>query len=115
MYKKKQYRIKSIAKELQKEISFILLFKIRDPRLKGKEIIISDVQLSYDFSFAKVFIFCNFSKKKSILILLNNSVNFIKKIIKKKITLKKIPQIIFYYDNSMNIGDKINQLLKKVI
>lgn len=115
MYKKKNYRIKSIAKELQKEISFILLFKIRDPRLKEKKIIISDVQLSYDFSFAKVFIFCDLHNKKNVLILLNNSVNFIKKILKKKIKFKKIPHISFCYDNSINIGNKINKLLKKVI
>lgn len=113
--KKDQHRINRISKELHKEVANIICFKMQDPRLNVHNVTVSGVNLSKDLSNAKIFIsylidFDNLAIK-NILFILNNSVGFIKNILKKKIKLRIIPNIIFFYDDSMIVGSKISQLL----
>lgn len=108
------HRIQKISKELYKEISNIVFFKMKDPRLHVN-INISGIMLSKDFSYARVFVSYLNEKDnlaiKNNLFILNNSVGFVKRNLRKKIKMRIIPQIIFVYDNSIVTGIKISKLL----
>ncbi|CAL4324040.1 30S ribosome-binding factor [Buchnera aphidicola (Protaphis terricola)] len=111
-------RSSRIARELKKNIAIIIQYFLKDPRFKII-ITVSDVILSKDLSYAQVFISFleikhNLSIKK-LLILLNKSSGYIRKLLCKKMKLRIIPNIVFYYDDSFNKGNKISLLLNKII
>ncbi|WP_110503520.1 30S ribosome-binding factor RbfA [Candidatus Karelsulcia muelleri] len=77
-------------------------------------IIITQVILNYDFSFAKIFI--SFFPKKnqySLIKKINKKSKFYKKILFKNLRFhfKKMPNISFYIDDSLEYIDKINKAL----
>ncbi|WP_110483100.1 ribosome-binding factor A [Candidatus Karelsulcia muelleri] len=77
-------------------------------------IIITQVILNYDFSFAKIFI--SFFPKKnqySLIQKINKKSKFYKKILFKNLRFhfKKMPNISFYIDDSLEYIDKINKAL----
>lgn len=77
-------------------------------------IIITQVILNSDFSFAKIFI--SFFPKKnqySLIKKINNKSKFYKKILFKNLRFhfKKMPNIYFYIDDSLEYIDKINKAL----
>ncbi|QCI27245.1 30S ribosome-binding factor RbfA [Buchnera aphidicola] len=113
-----------ISEELKKEISYILKNKLRDPRIHSF-ITVSEVKVSKDLSYAKIFINdmedIKFLKKnilknnvKNIISILQNASGYIRRILCKKIILRKIPILFFYSDNSLIKGIKISNLIKNI-
>lgn len=110
---KRNHRLQRISSQLHKEIAKILIFNINDPRLNNN-VTISGLNLSKDFCYAKVFV--TYIKKDKIsiknnLFILNNSISYITKILRKKIKLRIMPKINFFYDDSIDIGNKISKLI----
>ncbi|QIE02078.1 30S ribosome-binding factor RbfA [Buchnera aphidicola] len=107
-----------IAQELKKNISQIIQFSLKDPRIVTM-ITVSQVKISKDLSHAQVFLsffdINQLSNVKKTLIILNKSISYIRKILCKKMKLRIIPNIIFYYDDTLIKGDKISFLLKTII
>lgn len=107
-----------IAQELQKNISHIIQVSLKDPRIITM-ITVSSVKVSKDLSHAQVFLSLFDTNKsinvKKILIILNKSVGYIRKLLCQKMRLRIIPDIIFYYDDTLLKGNKISLLLKNVI
>lgn len=119
---KKVERTKKISKELRKKISLIFNRNIEDPRIKL--ITISKVIISKDLSYAKIFItFLNkFNKKNNKEIIesyinnLNGKMNhYIRFLLSKKIYLRFVPFLTFFYDYSLTESMKISNLIKKTI
>ncbi len=111
----KKIKYNKINKEIQKQITKIIILKFKY-LIKKKDIInINYIYLSKDFSYINIYI--NFIKEKKIKII-NNYINefkknyiYIIKELKKKIYIKHIPKINFKYDTFLN---KINNLYKKI-
>lgn len=113
-------RKKKIVKALKKEISNIFQLYIKDPRIKF--ITISNIQISKDFMYAKIFVtFLNiFSIKnkqniiKNSIKILNGKMNqYIRIILKKKTRLRSIPFLTFFYDQTLIESMKIFNLIQK--
>lgn len=117
-------RKNKISQEIKKKISIIFQKKIKDPRIKF--ITISKIDISKDFSHAKVFVtFLGFFNKKNkekniknyIKILNGKMSQYIRLILKKTIYLKFIPLLTFYYDQSyakkINLVDLIHNKNQK--
>ncbi|CAL4322069.1 30S ribosome-binding factor [Buchnera aphidicola (Chaetosiphella stipae setosa)] len=108
------HRSNRISEEIKKEISLIIQKFIDDPRI-NRFSTISDVILSKDYSYAKVFISYP-EKKKFIKIFslrfLNNASGYIRFLLSKKLNLRIIPKIKFFYDFSFINGKKISNLLR---
>ncbi|QCI17193.1 30S ribosome-binding factor RbfA [Buchnera aphidicola (Aphis helianthi)] len=111
-------RSSRIAQELQKHIAIIIQYFLKDPRFKTI-ITVSEVVVSKDLSYAQVFV--SFLEKnhnlsiKKLLNLLNKASGYIRKLLCKKLKLRIIPNIVFYYDDSFSKGNKISLLLNKLI
>lgn len=109
-------RNERVRKALMKEIADILQKEIRDTRISGI-ISIMDVEVSHDNSFAKVY-YSVFggdeeAKEKTIeAIKLNTSK--IRYEVGKRIRLRLTPELRFIYDDSMDRGAKVNELLEKI-
>ncbi|QFQ32546.1 30S ribosome-binding factor RbfA [Buchnera aphidicola (Aphis fabae)] len=110
-------RSSKIAQELQKNIAIIIQCLLKDPRFRII-ITISEVIVSKDLSYAQVFIsFLEINNNVSIeklLTLLNKASGYIRKLLCKKLKLRIIPNIVFYYDDSFIKGNRISLLLNKL-
>ncbi|HXK00636.1 MAG TPA: 30S ribosome-binding factor RbfA [Buchnera sp. (in: enterobacteria)] len=107
-----------VSQELKKELSLIIQYSLRDPRLNTM-ITVSEVLLSPDLSYAKIFITLlnnqdTFFIKETIKIL-KNATGFIRTLLSKKIKLRIIPKLFFIYDNSFIEGIRISNIISHVI
>jgi len=104
-------RADRVADTLKKEIAKLFLFEINDSRLAS--INITQVKLSDDLSVAKIY-YVNNEYKEETHLALSNVISFIKKNISKSLSLRKIPEFNFYYDDVFEEGFKIDKILSKL-
>ena len=88
-------RSQRVSDLIRKEVASIFLFDLRDPRLKN--LTISRVEMSDDLSNATIYYFSNFleSEGDELQKVLAKSNGFIKLLLGKRLSLKKIPKISF--------------------
>ena len=110
-------RSSRVGHELQKEIAIILQSEIKDPRLGM--VTVSGVDISRDLSYAKVFVtFLNDDDPQVIeqgLNVLNDAKGYIRTLIGKAMRLRIIPEIKFFYDESLVKGMQMSSLVSDVI
>ncbi|QJC33780.1 30S ribosome-binding factor RbfA [Enterobacteriaceae endosymbiont of Donacia provostii] len=111
------YRNLRIAYELKKQIAKILQNNLNSINF-NKLTTVTDIILSKDFSYAKIFIFLPYNEEyknqKNTLFFLNKTTEYIRYILQKKIRLRKIPKLKFYLDNSLKEGNYISNLIKNI-
>ncbi len=103
-----------LANLLIKEISEILMTEIKDEDIKF--VTITHIDLSSDLSYAKVyFTVLNDSNKEKCIHDLNNATGFIRsELIKRKLEMRKIPSLNFIFDESIDYGNKIENIIKEI-
>ena len=108
-------RQNKIAKQIQKDISEIIQLHARDI-ISGKMLTVTTVYISPDLSVARIFIsvFPSLNSADSI-VLLNEHVGLFKNELGKKLRhqVKKIPDITFILDDTLDYMENIDNLLKK--
>ncbi len=94
-----------------KEISEIIQFKVKDPKIGF--ITVSDVSLTNDYAFAKVYVsfLGQDARSEAGLKALNRSKGFIRSELSKKLTTYKVPSITFELDETLAEGNKISKIL----
>ena len=103
-----------LSQQLQQEIALILQRELKDPRLGF--VTITRVELSRDLSHAKVSYSClgDAAEQARSQEALDHSVGFIRGLIKKRLRIKIIPEIVFRYDetiaHALDIAAKLDQL-----
>ena len=109
------HRIERVNNLIRKEVSELIQHQLRDPRLNDF-VAVTEVTTSPDLQSAKVYISCFSSKQdeQKILTVLNAAAGFIRTELAKKVRLRRIPELVFYWDNSIEHGDHILQLLDQV-
>ena len=106
-------RTDRVGMEIKREINEILQKKVRDPRVQG--VTITDVQMVGDLSMAKVYytIMSDLaSDNQKAQIGLEKATGTIKRELGRKLTLYKIPDLVFEKDQSIEYGNKIDQMLR---
>ncbi len=107
-------KILRLQKELKKLFNTVVLYNLRDERLKS--VFFSDVEVSPDLRQAKIFFYDNASdieKDQLIECLTRASGQFKKHIADAKI-MRIIPDIRFYYDKSQDNLMKIESIFDKL-
>jgi len=107
-------RIKKLEIDIQREISFIINTKIKDPRLGF--VTVTDTKLSPDGKYLDIFVSIMgkddpLEKRLDALI---KSSGFIKKNLIQRIKLRNVPELKFIYDDSIDRGLRISQLLDEI-
>jgi len=98
---------------LKEEVADIILHKIKDPRVGF--ITVTDVELSADLRQAKVFISVLKEEERQLTLqILNEAKGFVRSEIAKRLRIKIIPTFEFVFDESIDRGFKIDQLLKEI-
>jgi len=104
-----------IRKTLMKELSDIIKKDVKDPRIAGI-VSITDVELSPDFSHARVYIsvYGSEEEKENTLEALEDSTPKVRSAVAKRIRMRHIPEIQFKRDDSLERGSKITELIDKI-
>lgn len=105
------YHVQRIEKVLEREISNILL-NSKDERLRF--VIITKVRLTADLSIATVFysIIGNDVQKESTAKNLVDATGFIKTELSHKLEIRRIPELIFKLDESLEYSERIENIIK---
>ena len=107
-------KIKKLANDIQREISFIINTKIKDPRIGF--ITVTDARLSPDGKYLDIYvsIMDKADRQEKRLDALKKCSGFIKKNLNRRMRLRNIPELKFIYDESVNRGLKISEILKEI-
>jgi ribosome-binding factor A len=107
-------RANRVGEQMKKELSDIIGRKIKDPRIGF--VTVTDVQLTGDLQQAKVFISVlgDEKQKNDTLKALAKAKGFIRSEIGQRIRLRKTPDLLFEFDESIDYGNRIETLLKKI-
>ena len=97
---------------IQQVLSEILKRDIGDPRLKMATI--TEVEVSRDLKLARIYFTTPSGKQKKDAAIkgFNSARGFIKRILAQEIDLKYMPDIKFFYDDSLEYGTHIDELIK---
>ncbi len=102
-------RIQSI---IGKNISEIIQFELKNPRIGFCTV--SEVWVSSDFSYAKVYVtFLGAKYPKQNLEELNKTRGYVRSSLAKKIDIRKTPEITFYLDKTYEKMNHLDEVLKK--
>ena len=94
------------------KISEIIHNDVKDNDVKL--VTITDARVTNDLSFAKVY-FTTLSKDRDkVLKALNKASGFIRSTLCEKIDIRKMPEISFVYDDSIEYGQKIENIIERI-
>ena len=102
-----------VASDLIKELSNIFLTEVKDEDLKN--VTLTYASVTNDLSFAKVyFTTLDDYKKDKVLKDINNASGYFRSMLAKRLDIRHIPEIRFIYDDSMEYGKKIEEVIKEI-
>ncbi len=106
-------KLKKIGSQIAREISEIILEDAKDSLLKT--ISITNVDVAGDLSIAKVY-FTSLSalEKETIEKEVNEAAGFFRKELAERIDIRHTPELRFIYDDSIEYGQKIEDIIKKI-
>ncbi|OQK18317.1 ribosome-binding factor A [Methyloprofundus sedimenti] len=101
-----------VASQMQKELAVIVQQDIKDPRIGF--ITVNEVELSKDLTSAKIYITAlgaDEQGQKDNIKWLNDAAPFIRSEMGKRMRLRSVPYVKFYYDDSFEKGMRVSELL----
>jgi len=110
-----QQRRRRIEEQVQRELSEILRLELRDPRVGM--VTISGVELSPDLSYAKVFytVLGSENQRKSCEKALAHARGFLRSALGQRLSLRVTPELRFAFDNSIENGARLSQLIDSAL
>ena len=117
---RRSFRPERIGGEIRRIISDMLLKDIKDPRLVGAMTSVTAVEVTKDGSYATVYLSifgigeAQEDKKENVLAGLDHAKGMIKREIGKQLLLRRVPELIFTVDKSLEYGRHMDELLEKV-
>ncbi len=108
-------RTERINELLREEISTILLREIKDPRL-AHLVSVTAVETAQDLKRAKVYISVlgTEEEKEEVMQGLESAARFVRRALADRLRLRRIPELSFRRDDSIERGSRILQLLKEI-
>ena len=102
-------------KELFRELVTKLLREVKDPGLAGF-LTVTDLELSADRKTAKVYysILGSDEQREAAKKALERAAPYIRSLLKKQVTVKVVPNLVFEYDDTPRKASRIDELLNKL-
>lgn len=106
-------KVERISDALIEQISYIVSNKVKNKDINF--VTITDVKVSNDLGFAKVyFTVLDDSKIDITLKALKEASGFIRHELRDRIEIRQIPELSFVYDESINEAKKIEDIIEKI-
>lgn len=95
------------------EISTIIEEEIKDKRIGF--VTITAVSITNDLSYAKIYVtVLNDNEKEETIKVLNNASKFIEMELSKKVDIRKMPELKFIYDESIEYSNNIESIIERI-
>jgi ribosome-binding factor A len=109
-----QHRPDRVAHELKNEISVIIARELHDPRVGLATV--TDAKVSPDLRHARVYVsvYGPPEEQQETLAALNHAAGFIRRAIGSRLRLRRSPEIVFTFDESVEYGDRMERLIAEV-
>ena len=106
------HRIERVNNLIRRELSELIQHELRDPRLDSF-VAVTEVSTSADLRHAKIYVSCISGKQEEQKILgaLDSASGFLRTELAKKIRLRRIPELSFQWDDSIEHGDHILRMI----
>lgn len=104
-----------VAEQIQRELADLIRLEVKDPRVGM--VTLTDVEVAADYGHAKVF-FTTFGDDvqiKAAAAGLNHAAGFLRHELGARIKLHSIPQLHFIYDESIERGIRLSQLIDRAV
>ena len=107
-------KAEKIAGIIQKEISEIIQFSLKDPKIGF--ITITYVTVTNDLSIAKIYVSFLGQKprEEAGMKALDRSRGYLRSELAKRMTIRKVPELIFKLDDSLERGNKIERIISEI-
>jgi ribosome-binding factor A len=104
-------RADRVADLILQELAEVLLRRVRDPRLAG--ITLTEVKVTPDLRHATVYysLLGDDEKKSGVADGLESAKGFVKRELGKRLELKRMPNIVFHFDGSLEYGSHMERLI----
>ena len=111
----KTIRQEKVNQEVIRCLEAIIAEDVKDPRVNCF-VQVTECCINKDFSFCKVFVNMEDKEidKEKVIKALNDAKNFIKFELYQRTNLKRTPELRFYYDDSKDKLDRIEELLHSI-
>lgn len=108
------YRPEKVAEQIHKEVSQILMFNIKDPRVAGVNI--TAVKVARDIGSARIYfsVLDEANERKEAERGLRSAAPYIRRQLSQILRMRSVPELRFHYDESIGYGQKIDNLLRQV-
>lgn len=108
-------RQEKVNQEVLRALEAIIAEDVKDKRVNCF-VQVTECCINKDFSFCKVYVNIEDKEvdKKSVIDALNDAKNFIKFELYQRTNLKRTPELRFYYDDSKDKLDRIEEILKSI-
>lgn len=109
------HRIERVNNLIRQEISELLQRQVKDPRLGGF-ITVTKVSTSPDLRYAKIFVsqIASEASRQEILSVLSTASGFFHKELTKSLRLRRIPELTFQWDDSIEQGARLLELIDRL-
>lgn len=106
------HRLQRIEESLQRELAELIQHELEDPRVKN--VTLSSVKVSPDLSHAKIyFVTLDESKADNTAKGLNKAGHYLRRQLAKKLELRIIPELHFFYDTTLRQAQHVVELINK--
>lgn len=108
-------RTRRVGEQIQREIASLIQFDLKDPRLGM--VTVSAVDVTRDLSIAHVFITVmnENQDRESTLKALQHAAGYLHRELGKRMQLRRVPQLRFLYDESIQRGADLSALIDAAI
>lgn len=104
-----------VAEQIQRELADLIRLEVKDPRVGM--VTLTDVEVTADYAHAKVFftIFGDSNQIEEAAAGLTHAAGFLRHELGRRIKLRSIPQLHFTYDESIERGIRLSQLIDQAV
>ena len=111
---KNEARLGRVNEEIMKAISHTITYELKNPDVTGM-ISVTRVKTTPDLKYAKVYVsLLNSKNNEKTMNGLKESAGFISSQVAKIVNLRITPELVFEYDDSIEHGEKIDNILKQI-
>ena len=104
--------VERLAKTLSKELSILLCREARDANLSA--VTITEVRVTNDLSYATIYYTVPDYLKEKIVGSLDKAKGFLRSELARRVKARKMPELIFKYDEALEYGNHINEIINKL-
>lgn len=105
-------KLERLNNAFTEEISKIINEEIKDKNIGF--VTITDTKITSDLSFAKVYFTSLDNNREKVTNALNKASTFIRSSLCDKVDIRKMPELHFVYDESIEYGKKIEDIIERI-